>query len=351
MSGARFRRLLLALVAGALGLASGGAALALGTAPQTLMNPAGPQGLELYKAMIFDIKGIILLWVILAFLLLYVVVRFSDRSHGKELPPQVEGNRNLEIGWSLALIAGLVIFLVHPVKAEFVFENPPEDPNAVEVKVTGHQFWWEVEYPQYGIKTANEIVIPAGTVVLVKTTATDVIHSLGVPRLGGKNDSMPGRVTKIWWKADQPGVYQGQCMQLCGQSHARMYFRVVAKTRDEFDAWVKAMQNPVVKAEGAAAKGQDVFMQKCAACHTIGGTSAAGTVGPNLTNLGLRTSIGGGIRENTPESLTQWIRDPQSLKPGALMPGAEKPAANGYPATAVTQEEVDALVAFLEGLK
>lgn len=358
MSGV-LRRRLLPIVAFSLGLGLGGGALAQNEAPvkdgipvQSLIHPAGPQAEELYKAMAFDINGIIVLFVILSLLILYAIVRFADRSGGKELPPQVDGNRSLEVGWSLALVAGLVIFLVHPVKAEFVFENAPQSAKSLDVKVIGHQWWWEFQYPGLGITTANELVIPAGTVINMKVTSADVIHALGVPRLGGKNDAMPGRVTKMWVQADEPGVYQGQCMELCGKSHARMYFRVVAMSQEDFDTWVKSRQNPEISvADATAQRGQEVFMQKCAACHTIDGTSAKGTIGPNLTFMGARTSIGGGIRENTPESLAQWIRDPQSLKPGAIMPGADKPGGQGFPATGLSQEDVDALVAFLEGMK
>lgn len=350
----RLKRSLAVLAAGVLALAGGGAALAAEKVfGQSLLEPAGPQAEELYKAMMFDIYGTAVLFVVISLMIVYAIFRFRD-GKSKDLPPQVDGNRSLEVGWALALVAGLVIFLVHPVKAEFIYETPPEDPEAIDVKVIGHQWWWEFQYPQMGITTANELIIPAGRVVRLSMTSDDVMHSLGVPRLGGKDEAMPGRVTRMWIKADEPGNYQGQCMQLCGKSHARMYFRVVARDRRDFDAWVEQHRNPKVQTSG---KGYDLFMQKCAACHTIDGTPAKGRAGPNLTYMGHRTSIGGGIRENTPENLAAWIESPQSLKPGAFMPGAREesgpmpPNQSRFPATNLSKEDVQALVDFLEGMK
>ncbi len=340
MQGVRYRRLVAAL--GGMLAALAGASPALAAAPQSLLHPAGPQAEELAKAITWDILAITVIFVPVALLALYILARFRRRPGDDELPPQVDGNPRWELGWTLALIVGLVIMVLHPLPAEAFFERLPKGEKTLTVEVIGHQWWWEIRYPDYGIVTANEMHIPAGTPVIVKTWSADVIHSFGVPRLGGKNDALPGRVLKFWLEADEPGVYQGQCYELCGASHARMLARVIAHKPEEFDAWVQARQNPVVAVpEGSlAAQGEQVFRGLCAACHTVDGTPAKGTIGPNLTAFGTRTSIGGGVLENTPENLAVWLADPPAVKPGSIMPNL-----------GLSQDNIQALVAYLQALK
>jgi cytochrome c oxidase subunit 2 len=336
------RRLLRTTAGALLAVAAGGpAALAQeNVPPESLLQPAGPQAGELYRALMFDLDAVILLFIVVGAITLYAI--FRSRSRSGDRPPQVFGNRRLEIGWTVALVLGLAVLLVHPVAAELYFDRVPDPQNALNVRVVGHQWWWEFQYPDQHVVTANELHIPAGRVVRLELTSADVIHALGVPRLGGLNLAIPGRVTLLWFKADQPGVYQGQCRELCGASHARMLFRVVAESPADFDAWIQKMQHPDVNpTDPLAQKGKEFFTTgPCKACHTINGTAANGTFGPNLTLLGDRTSIGGGVRENTPQALAEWLHDPASLKPGTLMPNYN-----------LTQDQINALVAFLEGMK
>jgi cytochrome c oxidase subunit 2 len=258
------------------------------------------------------------------------------------LPPQVEGNRPIEITWTLVLLVGAVIMLTHPIAAEFSFDRVPNAATALTVRVIGHQWWWEYRYPVQGIVTADELHIPVGRVIRLETTSADVIHAFVAPRLGGKDWAMPGRVTTIWIQADQPGVYQGQCTEFCGASHARMLARVFAEPSAEFDAWVEKMAHPVIRPTGPLAQqGEREFMTgACQACHTIGGTSARGTVGPNLTLFGARGVLSGGVLSNTPANLAAWLHDPASIKPDSVMPNLH-----------LTNAQIDRLVAFLEGLK
>ncbi len=339
--GARTRRLL-----------AGGAALAALAAsppvlaqevryPQTLLKPAGDQARALYEAMAWDIEFITFVFFIVSLITAFILIRFKHRDGEDGLPPQATGNLRWELGAWLVLIVGLIVMALHPLKAETVFASMPKGDDAIDVQVIGHQWWWEIRYPKLGIVTANELHIPTGTPVRIATTSVDVIHSFEIPRLGGKNDSLPGRWTKFWIEADEPGIYQGQCFELCGASHARMLARVIAHTPADFEAWVRARQNPQSQPESDLARaGEQTFKATCALCHTIDGTAAKGTIGPNLTAFGTRTSIGGGVLANTPENLAKWLADPAAIKPGSKMPNYN-----------LSKEQIDGLVAYLMGLK
>jgi cytochrome c oxidase subunit 2 len=225
-----------------------------------------------------------------------------------------------------------------------VSSAPPT--TAVTIAITGHQWWWEVQYedavPERRISTANELHIPTNRSVVLKVTSRDVIHSFWVPNLQGKRDLTPGYTTAIWLKADRPGRYRGQCAEFCGVQHAHMAFELVAESNEVFDAWRREMLQPAREPpDPVAAAGHDVFMQaRCPACHTIRGTQAAGLAGPDLTHIARRTSLGAGTLPNTPEHLTAWIRDPQASKPGNQMPPNPLPA-----------DAVQALVAYLQTLR
>ncbi len=326
-------------------LAQEAAAEPEGPFPQTLLHPAGPQAEVLYEAMTWDIAFITFIGVLVSIATAFILIRFKDRGEDREIP-QSHGDPRYELIAWLVLIVGLVVMALHPLKAEAVFERQPEEADAIDVNVVGHQWWWEFQYPQYGLVTANELHIPVGKKVRITTWSEDVIHAFEVPRLGGKNDSLPGRKTRFWIEADKPGVYQGQCFELCGASHARMLTRVVAQSQEDFDAWVKKQGSPApTPSGGLAAQGKQVFDRICAACHTVDGTKRSPvTYAPNLAYMGDRTSIGGGILKNTPENLLAWVTDPQALKPGAKMTVSVK-------AGSLTEDDARAVVEYLEGLK
>jgi cytochrome c oxidase subunit 2 len=205
------------------------------------------------------------------------------------------------------------------------------------IDVIGHDWWWEVRYPN-GATSANEIHIPTGERVRLTLETADVIHSFWVPPLGPKIDMVPGMHNKLWLEATRPGVYRGQCAEFCGLQHANMIIRVVADTPADFDAWVAREAEP---AQVAAPAGRQVFEnQTCAGCHTSRGTAAAGKVGPDLTHFGRRATLGAGVRPRTDANLERWITDPQSIKPGV-----------GMPPTTLSADQLNALVAFLEGLR
>lgn len=216
-------------------------------------------------------------------------------------------------------------------------------PDAVVIDVVGHQFWWEVRYPGREVVTANEIVIPTGEPVELNLTSNDVIHAFWVPRLHGKIDMMAGTTTTITMEAEEAGTYRGQCAQFCGVQHANMAFTVIAVEAQAFHDWIDARAAPAsVPPEGSLIeRGEQVFLGSvCVYCHTVSGTNASGTLGPDLTHFASRQTIAAGTLENNTGNLAAWILDPQSIKPGNLMPGI---AISGY--------DLEALLAYLESLK
>lgn len=221
-----------------------------------------------------------------------------------------------------------------------------QSTDALTIQIIGHQWWWEVIYedsvPSRSISTANEIHIPVGRPVLIKGESRDVIHSFWIPSLQGKRDLIPGYTTMLWLRADQPGVYEGQCAEYCGHQHARMRLTVIAHEPAEFSEWYENSRLPGrPPADSITQRGQDVFLAgPCVMCHTIRGTPAGGSVGPELTHWAARRTIGAGTLPNTRGHLAAWILDSQRIKPGNLMPPNPLPP-----------DELEALLAYLESLK
>ncbi len=220
----------------------------------------------------------------------------------------------------------------------------PARPTALTLQVTAHQWWWEVRYlsPSGGeaFTTANEIHIPAGAPVRVELTSPDVIHSFWVPKLAGKMDVIPGAKNVTWIQAASPGRYRGQCAEFCGLQHARMAFFVIADAPADFSVWrARQLASPTAPVDANAAAGAGVFANHCASCHTVAGTPSGGLVGPDLSHLAGRTTLAAGMIPNDPRHLSDWIADPQAIKPGALMPR-----------TLLTSTERAQVVAYLQTL-
>jgi cytochrome c oxidase subunit 2 len=285
----------------------------------------------------------IVVFVIVEGLLLYSAWRFRKRANDPLEPVQIHGNTRLELAWTIApavLVVALFVMAVNTLQT-IVPRPAVAETDQLTVKIIGHQWWWEYQYPDLGITTATDLVIPAGKVINLEITSGDVIHSFWIPQLNGKTDAFPNHVNTSWIKADAPGAFNGQCAELCGPSHANMRAVVIAMEQTEFDQWVKGQQANPGPAAGDAAKGEQVFLAGvCIGCHTINGTAAAGKVGPNLTHLASRTSIAGGTLTNTPGNLKRWLADPPGLKPGSLMPNLN-----------LSEADIDALVAYLTSLK
>ncbi|MEV1289492.1 cytochrome c oxidase subunit II [Micromonospora sp. NPDC049679] len=219
--------------------------------------------------------------------------------------------------------------------------DQPDQP-AVTVEVTGHKWWWEVRYAGSAGATANELHVPVGEPVRVRLRTADVLHSFWVPQLMPKTDLIAGRVNETWLRAEKPGRYRGQCAEYCGLQHAHMALQVVAEPRGDFDAWLARLSSdaPAPRTE-AERRGLTVFERSaCAACHTVRGTSANGTAGPELTTVGSRWSLGAGTLPNDRGHLGGWIVDAQNSKPGNAMPPQPVPAA-----------DLPDLIDFLQSLK
>lgn len=237
-------------------------------------------------------------------------------------------------------VVAIVIVLVATIASMRAMDREV-DADALTIEVTGHQWWWEIRYPGAGVVTANEIHIPAGTPVRLELRSADVVHSFWVPDLAGKLDLIPERVNELVIDADEPGTYLGQCAEFCGVQHANMAVVVVAHDAAGYDEWIDAQSAPAVEVSGAAADGLRTFVDRdCASCHTIAGTPADGSDGPDLTHVASREFIAGGLLEPVVPDLRAWIEDPHAIKPGTKMPVTE-----------LSAEEVDRLIAYLETLR
>ncbi len=307
----RYRSWLIALVFAVAGCA--------GPFPQSTLHPRSDFGWAIQHLFTGIFRWALVVFVIVETLLLIAIVRFRYRE-GKPEPKPHHGHTLLEIAWTLAPAVVLVFVAVPTVRTIFATagEAPPD---ALQVQVIGHQWWWEYRYPGLGVVTANELRVPVGRPVQVSITSADVIHSFWAPALGGKRDAIPGHVNRIAFRADSVGDYSGQCAEFCGVSHANMRLRVLVDSDSAFQAWAILQQggSAAVVPGSPAERGKDVFAKSpCIGCHTIEGVSK-GLIGPNLTHMGSRTTIAAGLLPNDSLHLAQWIRDAPSLKPGALM--------------------------------
>jgi cytochrome c oxidase subunit II len=364
--------------------------------PQSTMVTAGPVAKAQWDLFMVTVYVTTFIFIIVGAVLAYAQIKFrakGDSSEKAEPPPQGHGNPFVEIGLIAASVGLLVIIAVPTLRDIWYTHDVPEDEkaNALEVTATGYQWWFKFEYPSEMVKlptggeaplvTGNELVVPAGVPVRVQLRTIDVIHSFWVPKLAGKVDMMPNRANFLWFKADKPGYYYGQCAEYCGESHAIMRFRVIALSAREYVTWLDnqkqsarevtaqsvaaAASQPKVQFASFAledgksysgstefdlnplagwqerqkteagenvaqvATGRQLFADKtCMNCHTIRGHSVMkngqpayfqGIVGPDLTHVGARSSIAAGVLENTPQKMHQWITNPEYFKPGNKM--------------------------------
>jgi cytochrome c oxidase subunit 2 len=313
-----------------------------------VLDPGGPQAARIagFWWVTFWISAIVLAAVV-AFLLHTV-----SRRRVTVTPAAVAEDPRLErrlvvgvtaaVGVTSLILVVLVVASIVTGRALHAFGGT----NPLTIEVTGRQWWWDVQYwdplPSQRVRTANEIHIPVGRPVLVKTRSLDVIHSFWVPGLHGKKDNIPGHGSSLVLQADRAGTFTGRCAEFCGVQHAHMQLLVIAEPPEAFAAWLQAQRtSAVAPSDPFARRGLDVFVQgPCALCHTVLGTTAGGRVGPDLTHVASRRTLAAGTLPNTPGHLAGWIVDPQSVKPGAQMPG------NSFSA-----DDLNALLAFLGGLR
>jgi cytochrome c oxidase subunit II len=308
-------------------------------------DPAGPQALLVHRLGDFLYATATVVFVLVVAALLIALFRRRRADEAVD-----DSARERRMATAVAIAAGATVAtLVAVLLLSFgtgrrLTATPP--PEALQIRVTGHQWWWEVDYrdasPDRWATTANEIHVPVGQPVALELQAGDVIHSFWVPNLGVKRDMIPGQATSIWFRADTPGVYRGQCAEFCGPQHAKMGFLVVAEPPPQFAAWLERQRDSArTPADSLTRRGREVFLaSNCAMCHTVGGTPAGGRLGPNLTHVAGRRTIAAGTLPNVRGHLAGWIIDPQQIKPGADMP-----------ASAIEPDDLRAILAYLESLQ
>lgn len=319
------------------------------TGPQRMLDTGSSAAQEIASLWWLFIALAVLTSIVIPALLLYAIQRGRRRARG-ETVREIDGRRLVWIGGAIVPVLMLVTVLVASYMLSGRIVAPLADgEEPLTIEVTGHQFWWEIHYPQEGVTTANEFVIPVGVPVRLRLTASDVIHSFWLPQLNGKMDLIPGRTHEWWLRADSAGAYRGQCAEYCGMSHALMAFWVRAVPQAEFDSWVARRTDAAAASVAGAApvtagRGRAVFVEaECHYCHSTPGAplpSALGTPGPDLGDVGSRTTLAAGRMPNTRANMAAWISDPQRLKPGSRMPP-----------TRLAGTDMDALIDYLFSLR
>ncbi|MFD1018040.1 cytochrome c oxidase subunit II [Thalassobacillus hwangdonensis] len=305
------------------------------------LKPKGQGADLLFDLMIISIVIMIFVFIIVMAIYTFVLIRYRQKKGQEDIiPKQTEGNKALEILWTVIPIILLLVLAVPTVQATFELAEKPKEADMV-VEVTGNQYWWQFDYSNEEISTSQDLYIPTDTRVYLNMKSSDVIHSFWVPSIAGKMDTNPGdNENTMYLEANEEGVYWGHCAELCGPSHSLMDFRVIAVSPEEYDQWVADMQgvDPEAPAEtDTAQEGQELFNNNCLSCHAIG--AAPKGVGPNLTNFGDRTKIAG-ILDPSKENLVDWIVNPEDIKPG-----------NQMPSNLVNEKEADKIADYLMQLQ
>jgi cytochrome c oxidase subunit II len=312
----------------------------------SIFAPASTPSDEILHLSLFVLSITGGIFVVVGGLLFYVIIRFRERQQNSDTEPaQIYGSNQIELAWTVIPVLIVVVLFLTTARMIFAIQDAPKPASALDVTVTGHQFWWEFRYPKYGIVTANELHVPVSSdsdpqPTYLQLLSADVDHSFWVPQLGGKTDLIPNHPNQMWIDPKHPGMYVGQCAQFCGIEHAKMLLRVYVDTPEQFAAWVKDQQQPGVQDPSVAA-GRHVFeTEACMNCHTITGTAGRGTYGPDLTHLMSRQTLASGAALNTPENLRIWLKNPDDIKQGALMPAMQ-----------LSDQQLDELVAYLSTLR
>jgi cytochrome c oxidase subunit 2 len=325
-------------------------------APQDVFQARGPNAERANELWNIVFPVAVAIFFIVEGLLVFAIVKFRHKA-GREAA-QFHGNTKLEV--ALTAIPALILAGIAVPTVGTIFDLAREQSGALQVKVVAHQFWWEYQYPDLGIVTANELHIPTNQPIRIELDgavtdrvdgSAEVIHSFWVPRLGGAQDIIPGRTNVLNLEADEPGTYSGQCKEFCGIGHGYMRLRVIAHSPGDFDQWAEALQADSPTAES---EGEQLFLEggegggfangaACSSCHVVDSTAveqSSALAGPNLDGFANRSTFAGAVLENNESNLVRWLQDPAAAKPGAKMPNL-----------GLTQEQIDALVAYLQSLE
>jgi cytochrome c oxidase subunit II len=311
--------------------------------PQSMLVTAGSQAASIEKLWWIEFWAAVAVFAAVVIGLVLAVL--AGRSGQRPLPSSRVMASNVVIASAISF--AILVLLLGASMAAGRSVTTLVDPAPLEIQITGHQWWWQVEYwsndPAKRLSDANELHVPVGRVVALTLTSDDVIHSFWVPAMHGKMDLIPGRKNTLWLKADRAGEFAGQCAEYCGLQHAHMRLVFIAQEPADFERWVAGTRQSANPPELAAveARGRELVTRgPCSMCHTVSGTDAGGHTAPDLTHIGSRRTIAAGTLANTPENLTKWIGDPQSFKPGTRMPKV-----------GLVDADIQAVVAFLERLK
>jgi cytochrome c oxidase subunit 2 len=343
-------------------------ALTACSSPQTIFDPKGSNAQKIndLQVPVFIAAGVV--GVIVFVMLTYVMITGRRRRHAADDDPrQIHGNTRVEIGWTIVPFLILLGVAIPTVATLISIDRQPA--NAMKISVYGQQWWWSYQYDINGdgipeVVTPNELVIPVGQPVTLEVQSRDVIHSFWIPALNGTRDAVPGRVQTLQIVANQPGVFQGQCKEFCGLSHANMRARAIAMEPSDFQTWLsEQQQGPPTPATGStAAQGLDLFKAKCAQCHQIntvndieGNAALVAKYAPNLTHLMSRTVFASamfplyvtqpdGKQVFNRNELEAWLRDPPAMLPMAPDEG------RGMPNLQLSESEIDQLIAYLQTL-
>lgn len=349
MARSRQRLARLGILAGAAFVLTACQFIEIEDAPLTALDPQGPFAQredDLFWPVFWIATAV---FILVQGAILVAVFLFRDKEGAKEAR-QLHGSPKLEVLWTVIpalILAGIAV----PTTAA-VFDLTECDPGAIQIDVIGHQWWFEYNYPDAEIRTANVMVIPAGQEICANLTSEDVIHNFWIPALNGKRYAIPGQVQLLRLQADDPGEFWGHCAEFCGLSHSLMRARVVAMAPADYENWIAEQQAPTpFPAEGTPERaGYDVFVAKgCTQCHTVRFEEGSPSnlvrdeafSGPELTHFASRDVFAGAVlpeeNQSRPAALKEWLANPPEVKPGSFMPDL-----------ALTEQEIDDLIVWLE---
>lgn len=310
----------------------------------SIFQPQATPAESAYHLSVLVLSVCATIFTIVAGLLVFTIIKFRRNKNDQHEPPQVYGSNRIEVAWTVIPI--LIVFVLTMATARVVIatqdKSAPKD--ALQVTVVGHQWWWEIRYPDLGVVTANELHVPLSTsdkpaFTYLTLQSADVAHSFWVPQLAGKTDLIPNRTNTMWIDPREMGTFLGNCAEYCGMQHANMLLRVVVEQPADFQLWAAGQK--AATGGGSLSEDRAVFLSlSCVSCHTVNGTRAKGTFGPDLSHLMSRSTLASGMIPNTVDNLRAWIRDPQAIKPGNLMPNMQ-----------LNPRELDAVVTYLSSLK
>ena len=315
-------------------------------------NPEGPQSTFDAQGPVSEIQKNLFLFTFWIAVIVFIVVEgailfvtFRYRRKNDELPVQTHGNLKLEITWTIIPAIIIVIIAIPTVIGIWQTQVMPDEEDSLVINAVGHQWWFEFNYPSEEVVTANELHLPEDTNVIVNIESQDVLHSFWIPKIAGKVDMVPNHENQLWIKADNPGLYYGQCAEFCGVAHAMMRFRVIVHTNEDYQNWLEYMRTPPQDLVSGSDEdeGRKLFVGNCSMCHTYDSYKKAAyhkeinsqynrweewkkdkensaiVSAPNLTHFGNRITLGAGLKENNYDNLVKWIEDPDTIKIGTRM--------------------------------